>query len=152
MEPFLDESVTTLLPLLSTQPPFYIQANIHGFPYLLTAGDTLRVPFLMHGVQLGDILRLNRATIVGSRDYTLKAGATRKGEKTRYLDERLFVCRARVVSVESEPERIKLKTKQRMRHVRQIKSKHSYTVLRITEVTVRKPEDLDKDVHEVDRV
>jgi hypothetical protein len=106
----------------------------------------------MHGVQLGDILRLNRATIVGSRDYTLKAGATRKGEKTRYLDERLFVCRARVVSVESEPERIKLKTKQRMRHVRQIKSKHSYTVLRITEVTVRKPEDLDKDVHEVDRV
>jgi large subunit ribosomal protein L21 len=150
IEPVLDESVTTLLPLLTAQPPFYIQANIHGFPYLLTAGDTLRVPFLMHGVQPGDILRLNRATIVGSRDYTLKAGATTKGEKARYLDERLFVCRARVVSVESEPERIKLKTKQRMRHVRQIKSKHSYTVLRITEVTVRKPEELDKDIPELD--
>lgn len=122
----------------------------------------------MHGVAPGDVLRLNRATHLGSREYTLKAAAARpklkspttatshvveptsgssgsqqqvmpgmdegsapmeggsrdvmfaphfiphieKG-KHSYLDERLFVCRAVVMGVESEPLRIKEKTKRR---------------------------------------
>jgi large subunit ribosomal protein L21 len=92
----------------------------------------------MHGVSPGDTLRLNRASLLGSRDYTLKAGTPNKelGEKQKWLDERLFVCRATVMGVESEPLRIKEKTKRRQRHVRKIKSKHRYTILRISEVTV----------------
>jgi large subunit ribosomal protein L21 len=134
----LDSSIETLLPLLRSQPPFYIRAHIHEKPYLVTEGDTLRLPFLMHGVNPGETLRLNRASIVGSRDYTLKAGDPDKelGEKQKWLDERLFVCRATVMGVESEPLRIKEKTKRRQRHVRKIKSKHRYTVLRISEVSV----------------
>jgi large subunit ribosomal protein L21 len=92
----------------------------------------------MHGVNPGETLRLNRASILGSRDYTLKAGDPNKeaGERQKWLDERLFVCRATVMGVESEPLRIKEITKRRQRHVRKIKSKHRYTVLRISEVTV----------------
>ncbi|KAJ9646633.1 hypothetical protein H2199_002682 [Coniosporium tulheliwenetii] len=151
---------TFLLPFrarLSTTP-HYITAHLHGRPYLLTQGDTLRLPFLMPGVQPGDILRLNRASVVGSRDYTLKAGAPvasvaslPKEElghadiraKQSYVDERLFVCRAVVMGVEAEPMRIKEKTKQRQRHVRQVKSKHKFTVLRVQELRVRSLEEVE---------
>lgn len=100
----------------------------------------------MHEVQPGDILRLNRATHIGSRDYTLRAPAPIKGTrdrpgKTLYLDEKLFVCRATVLGVESEPMRIKEKTKRRQRHIRRVKSKHRYTVLRVMEVDVKETEE-----------
>lgn len=123
-----------LLPLLKAQAPHYARIHIHAKPYLVTAGDTLRLPFYMHGVGAGDVLRLTRASLVGSRDYTLKAGAEEKG--TGWIDERLFVCRARVVGVEMEPMRVKEVTERRRRHVRRIKSKHRFTVLRIMEVSV----------------
>ncbi|KAH7060839.1 hypothetical protein B0J12DRAFT_346264 [Macrophomina phaseolina] len=145
----LSDSVKELLPLLQAQKPHYISAHIHAKPYLLTAGDTLRLPFLMHGVQPGDVLRLNRASILGSRDFTLRAPAPIKGTRERpgtimhYLDDRLFVCRAMVVGVESEPLRVKEKTKRRNRHTKHVKSKHRYTVLRVTELTIRTPEEVE---------
>ncbi|KXS95153.1 hypothetical protein AC578_5108 [Pseudocercospora eumusae] len=174
----LSRSVRHLLPVLQAQSPHYITAHIHGFPYLLTEGDTLRLPFLMHGVEPGDVIRLNRAINLGSRDLTLKApapgdkikspvtssrhvidpttgtmtthsnvvpeGATAphfiphiaKG-KHSYIDDRLFVCRAVVMGVESEPLRIKEKTKRRQRHVRKVKSKHRYTILKIKELRLK---------------
>ena len=76
LESSLDPSIQSLLPLLRSQPPFYTTIHIHGKPYLVTEGDIIRLPFLMQGVEAGDILRFNRATIIGSRDYTLKAGTT----------------------------------------------------------------------------
>lgn len=201
----LSPSVRELLPILKAQGPHYITAHIHGKPYLLTQGDTVRLPFLMHGVEPGDVLRLNRATHLGSREYTLKAAAARpklkspttdtshvveptsgamasqqqvipgmgdqrapmeggskdvvfaphfiphieKG-KHSYLDERLFVCRAVVTGVESEPLRIKEKTKRRQRKVKQVKSKHRFTVLRVKEVKLRDLEDVDAGVQDVD--
>lgn len=60
---------------MQSQGPHYITAHIHGNPYLLTQGDTVRLPFYMHGVEPGDVIRLNRAVNLGSRDYTLKAPA-----------------------------------------------------------------------------
>ena len=152
----------------------------------------------MHGVEPGDVLRLNRAINIGSRDYTLKAAAP--GPKIRsptmhnediadpttsglgshsrvmptptsapvptasagqnaiyaphfiphiekgkhgYLDERLFVCRAVVMGVESEPMRVKEKTKQRQRKVKRVKSKHRFTILRVKEVSLMDAEDLE---------
>ena len=155
----------------------------------------------MHGVEPGDVLRLNRAVNIGSRDYTLKAAAapprlkspttdTRNildpttgtlashspkmpspsvessGDaiaaqasrvlaphfvphleqgKHSYLDERLFVCRAVVMGVESEPLRIKEKTKRRQRKVKKVKSKHRFTILRVKEVRVKDVEELDSE-------
>ena len=132
----------------------------------------------------GDVLRLNRASILGSRDFTLRAGdpveedlaeeghpgegeasaelvtgrtdglelrdggvgtgvAVRTKRQKTFLDERLFTVRAVVTGTETEPLRIKEKTKQRQRRVKHIKSKHSYTMLKITEVTVHSLEELD---------
>ncbi|KAF2831507.1 hypothetical protein CC86DRAFT_366860 [Ophiobolus disseminans] len=135
-------TIRALLPLLATQPTHYITIHIHGRPYLLTQGDTLRLPFQMPHVRPGDVLRMNRATHIGSRDYTLKAPEPVKGnadhvKKVYYLDERLFTCRARVIAVETEPVRVEEKTKRRQRHVKHVYSKMYFTVLRISELEVK---------------
>ncbi|KAF4552356.1 putative 54S ribosomal protein L49 [Elsinoe fawcettii] len=78
----LSPSTSSLLPLLRAQKQIYIKTHIHARPYLVTQGDTVRLPFLMPGVQPGDILRLNRATVIGSRDYTLRAPASDKRGKS----------------------------------------------------------------------
>ncbi|KAK5717722.1 hypothetical protein LTR15_008561 [Elasticomyces elasticus] len=181
--PALSESVRTLLPVLAAQGPHYITAHLYDRPYLLTAGDTVRLPFHMKNVEPGDVLRLNRASVLGSREYTLKAaaatpalkspsmssslvlddttgsleshsmvmpepGVSSSGSrimpphfvphiaagKVSYLDERLFVCRAVVMGVESEPLRVKEKTKRRQRKIKKVKSKHRYTILRVKEL------------------
>lgn len=75
-------SIKELLPYMHAQPAHYITIHIHGKPYLVTQGDSVRLPFHMPGVIPGDILRLNRATALGSRDYTMKGAP--------YLDDRLF--------------------------------------------------------------
>lgn len=89
----------------------------------------------MPGVLPGDVLRLNRASILGSRDFTLKGAP--------YVDERLFECRAVVLGVESEPMRIKIKKKQRNRRKKTVRSKHKYTVLRVSELKISTPEDIE---------
>lgn len=145
----LSKSVQQLLPALQIQSPHYMTAHIHRFPYLITKGDTLRLPFHMSGVNPGDVLRLTRASLLGSRDYTLKAGTTRAetydgkpSKNTQYLDERLFECRACVMGVESGPMFSKEKTKRRNRMVKTVHSKHRYTVLKIVEVKVKSLEEL----------
>jgi large subunit ribosomal protein L21 len=142
-------TIRQLLPLLQTQPAHYITSHIHGRPYLLTKGDTLRLPFLMPHVRPGDVLRLNRATHIGSRDYTLKAPEPLKGnadhvKKIFYLDERMFTCRARVVGVESEPMRVEEKTKRRQRHTKHVRSKMHFTVLRISDLEVKSLEEYER--------
>ena len=110
----------------------------------------------MQNVSVGDVLRLNRASVLGSREYTLKAGLTGlpanantslrgtgdgSGEQP-YLDERLFLCRARVIGVDSGPMMIKEKKKRRQRRTKTVRSKHRYTVLKIMEVKVKSLEEV----------
>lgn len=144
----LTPSIKKLLPLLHSQPTHYATIHIHGHPYLVTLGDTIRLPFLMPHAKPGDILRLNRATHIGSRDYTLKAPEAKKGtadesKKVYYLDERLWWGRATVVGIESEPMRVIEKTKRRQRHVRKVKTKLRYTVIRIGELGVKSLEEYE---------
>ncbi|KAI1364562.1 hypothetical protein F5Y08DRAFT_204473 [Xylaria arbuscula] len=124
-------SLAQLFPLLRAQPRHYITAHIHGRPYLVTQGDQIRLPFKMPGVLPGDVLRLDRASVLGSRDYTLKG--------TPYIDAKLFECRATVLGTESEPLRIKIKTKRRNRRSQRVTSKHKYTMLRISELKLIEP-------------
>ncbi|KAH6630810.1 ribosomal protein L21-like protein [Chaetomium sp. MPI-SDFR-AT-0129] len=126
----LSPSVRALLPALAAQPGHYITVLIHGKRYLVTQGDTIRLPFLMPGVTPGDILRLNRASELGSRDLTLRGAP--------YVDERLFACRATVVGTEAEPMRVMVKKKRRCRRMKRVFSKHRYTVLRVSELSVRR--------------
>ncbi|KAI8633466.1 hypothetical protein F5Y19DRAFT_418163 [Xylariaceae sp. FL1651] len=125
------ESIAQLLPLLRAQPRHYITAHIHGRPYLVTTGDQIRLPFRMPGVLPGDVLRLNRASVLGSRDYTLKGSP--------WIDEALFECRATVLGTESEPLRVKVKTKRRNRRSQRVTSKHKYTILRVSELKLSEP-------------
>ncbi|KAI1456866.1 hypothetical protein F4805DRAFT_430306 [Annulohypoxylon moriforme] len=124
-------SVAELFPLLRAQPSHYITVHIHERPYLVTEGDRVRLPFLMHGVLPGDILRLDRASTIGSRDYTLLGQP--------YIDSSLFECRATVLGVEAEPLRVKIKTKRRNRRSQRVTSKHKYTILRISELKLLGP-------------
>ncbi|POS83418.1 hypothetical protein EPUL_003250 [Erysiphe pulchra] len=131
----VSESVKELLPLLTVQPSHYIIIHIHGKPFLVTNGDQIRLPFKMSGVVPGDVLRLNRATCIGSRDYTLKG--------TPYVNERFYECRATVMGTESEPMRFKEKTKRRCRKVKTVKSKHRFTILRIAEFKIKNLTDIE---------
>lgn len=140
----LTKTLLSTLPNLATQKPHYVIAHLHAKPYLLTAGDHLRLPFLMPNVEPGDVLRFNRASAVGSRDFTLKGAP--------YVDERMFECRVRVLGVDAEPMRIKEKTKRRQRHVRQVRSKHKHTLLRVMEVRVKNVEELVGEGAVVDEV
>lgn len=118
---------------LQSQPPYYIIPHIHARPYLLTSGDILRLPFHIPHVVPGTILRLNRAALIGSRDYTLRGAP--------WIDERCFVCRCRVMGVEGEPMRVVEKTKRRQRHVRRVKHKMRFTIIRCLEIAVRLPKE-----------
>lgn len=135
------DSVRNLLPFLAAQPGHYITVHIHGFPYLVQEGDQVRLPFHMPGVVAGDVLRLNRASVLGSRDYTMKGAP--------HIDERVYECRATVIGVESEPLRVKVKTKRRQRRKRHVKSKHRYTVLRISELKIRPLEEQEQEQEQV---
>jgi large subunit ribosomal protein L21 len=129
----IEDSVRNLLPFLVAQPAHYITVHIHGVPDLVQEGDQIRLPFRMPGVIPGDVLRLNRASVIGSRDYTMKGAP--------HIDERIFECRATVLGTESEPLRIKIKKKRRQRRSRTVKSKHRYTILRISELNINNVED-----------
>ncbi|EQB52446.1 hypothetical protein CGLO_07929 [Colletotrichum gloeosporioides Cg-14] len=131
----ISEQVKAVLPFLAAQPNHYITFHIHGRPYLVTPGDSVRLPFKMPGVVPGDVLRLNRASVIGSRDYTLKGAP--------FIDERLYECRAVVTGTESEPMRFKEKTKRRQRKVKTVKSKHRYTTLAISELKINSPEEIE---------
>ncbi|KAF2860855.1 hypothetical protein K470DRAFT_192890, partial [Piedraia hortae CBS 480.64] len=153
----ISDSVRQLLPELHAQGPHFITAHFHERSYLLTQGDTLRLPFVMKGVEPGDVIRLNRASLIGSRDLTLKAAApppklkSRTASTTAITDDtptkdaqiRLYVCRAVVMGIDSEPMRFLQKTKRRQRKVKVVKSKHKHTILRIKEVRVKSLEEIE---------
>lgn len=124
----LPRSVLALLPSLAIQRPHYATVHIHDRPYLVTQGDRVRLPFRMPGVQPGDVLRLTRASVLGSRDFTLRGSP--------WVDSRVFVCRAVVAGVEAEPMRIMEKTKRRNRRVKLVRSKHRYTEIVVQELSV----------------
>ncbi|GAW12310.1 hypothetical protein ANO14919_016750 [Xylariales sp. No.14919] len=124
-------SISQLFPLMRAQPRHYITAHIHERPYLVTEGDQIRLPFKMPGVLPGDVLRLDCASVLGSRDYTLKGSP--------WIDPALFECRATVLGTESEPLRVKIKTKRRNRRSQRVTSKHKYTILRISELKLLGP-------------
>ncbi|PHH61853.1 hypothetical protein CDD81_7781 [Ophiocordyceps australis] len=133
------DSVRTLLPALAAQPGgHYITVHIHGFPYLVQEGDLVRLPFRIPGAMPGDVLRLNRASVIGSRDYTFKGAP--------YINERLFECRATVLGTEAEPMRIKIKKKRRCRRKKQAKSKLRFTILRISEFNIKTPDQVDAEM------
>ncbi|ERS99472.1 mitochondrial 54S ribosomal protein YmL49 [Sporothrix schenckii 1099-18] len=140
----------------SNHPSVYATVQIHGRPYLVTPGDSLRLPFKMPGVQPGDELLLNRVGVVGNRTVTAVAASTsstvsagtaeagRDNNSNNSSNGESFdvpyvpgaSVKAVVLGVETEPLRTMVKKKRRTRRKRTVKSKHQFTVLRIQEVSV----------------
>lgn len=131
----LSQSVRDLLPLLAAQPSHYITVHIHGRPYLVQPGDHVRLPFRMPGVVPGDVLRLDRASVLGSRDFTLKGSP--------FIDDRLYECRAVVTGSELEPVILTVKKKQRTRRKQTIRSQHRFTTLAISELKIKEVADIE---------
>ena len=59
------------------------------------------------------------------------------------MDERLFEVRATVVGTESEPMRVMEKTKRRNRHIKTVKSKMRFTILRVGDVKVKGVDEIE---------
>lgn len=71
----------------------------------------------------------------------MKGGSSGSGSSP-WVDERIFEARVRVLGAESEPMRIKEKTKRRNRKVKTVRSKMRFTVLRVMDVRVKGLEEL----------
>lgn len=96
--------------------------HINNFPYLVTANDTLHLPFHLPDAPLGSILRMTNVSRIGSRDYTLD------GEPL--VDPEIFTLRMRVIEHTKMPLVTTIKTKQRQRRARHLPNKQNYTVLK----------------------
>ena len=162
------EGQDLLFRALVAQQPHHFTVHIHARPYMVTQGDIIRLPFVMPDVTPGTTLRLNRVSLLGSRNFTMRGGgqgivealstslssseidkvegqeepnsSLKARQASTWIDERLYVCRALVMGVESEPMRFIEKTKRRQRHTKTEKSKLRYTILRIVECRAHLPE------------
>ncbi|KAK7206042.1 ribosomal protein L21-like protein [Myxozyma melibiosi] len=110
----------------SLQTPLYATVKLHTHKFLVSVGDTVTLPFRMKDVEVGDVIRLTQIESLGSRKLTWK------GEP--FIDDERCVVRARVVEETKEPLRVKIRKKQRTRRTKHIKSKHTFTVLTISEI------------------
>ncbi|ODV91321.1 hypothetical protein CANCADRAFT_122521 [Tortispora caseinolytica NRRL Y-17796] len=108
---------------LKSAPSLYAAVHIYKQRFLVTPGDQLTLPFRLTNVKLGDRLKLNRLTQVGSQDYVLQGDP--------FIDPSKAWLEATVIEETKEPFRVLTKKKQRNRKVSHIASKHVYTVLRI---------------------
>ncbi|CAK7267590.1 hypothetical protein SEPCBS57363_002669 [Sporothrix epigloea] len=122
---------------MANHPSVYATVHIHGRPYLVTPGDSLRLPFKMPGVQPGDELLLNRVGLVGNRNLTAVSSVAQVEEGSYDVAHVPgATVKAVVLGVETEPLRVMIKKKRRARRKRSVKSKHHFTVLRIQEVSL----------------
>jgi large subunit ribosomal protein L21 len=110
-----------LSPLLNTSD-VYMTVHINNFPYLISANDTLHLPFHLPDVPLGGILRMNKVSRIGCRDYTL--------EGHPFIDEKLYTLKMRVIEHTKQPLVITVKKKRRQRRARHLPNKQNYTVLK----------------------
>ncbi|CAK7227533.1 hypothetical protein SCUCBS95973_006572 [Sporothrix curviconia] len=130
-------SVSNATSVTTNHPSVYATVQIHGRPYLVTPGDSLRLPFKMPGVQPGDELLLNRVGVVGNRNVTAVSSVPQTEEGSFDVAHVPGVTvKAVVLGVETEPLRVMIKKKRRTRRKRSVKSKHHFTVLRIQQVSL----------------
>ncbi|KAL6937977.1 54S ribosomal protein L49, mitochondrial [Hanseniaspora osmophila] len=119
-------------PTLNVEPlklsnELYAIFKIHNRPYLVTEGDKVILPFRMKNVEVGDILKLNDVTTIGSRNYKLIDYP---------IDESVYSLQAVVTEKTKRPMRIREVTKRRSRRTRHAKNKADLTILKISELKV----------------
>lgn len=137
MQASLPRLQQTPLSLLQGQPAHYIVAQLHARKYLLTPNDILTVPRIP-SLKLGDTIRLDRVSELGSRNYTIKPSSSSSGSQAQeaYLGSDTVEAHATVIEhcksalVKTE------KFKRRKRYHRTITSKPAFTKLKVLDFVI----------------
>ncbi|RLV89670.1 54S ribosomal protein L49 mitochondrial [Spathaspora sp. JA1] len=106
----------------------YAIFKLHNMPYLVTKGDLIYLNYKLQGVEIGDELRLNDVTTLGSPSYTYN--------EPDGIDTSLYSLKANVVEITREPKYEVVKTKPRQRREKTFQVENFQTVLRISELAV----------------
>jgi len=96
--------------------------HINGFPFLVTNGDIIHLPFYLKDAPLGSVLHMTHVSSIGSRTHILQGHP--------FIREDVFTLKMRVIEITKAPMVVTVKTKQRQRRARHLKNKQNYTVVR----------------------
>ncbi|KAJ2160704.1 hypothetical protein GGF46_002062 [Coemansia sp. RSA 552] len=118
-----------LVTRLRDQQKYYATVLIKGRPFTVTQNDVV-VMDRMKDLELGDILRLNQVTELGSRDYTIKGRP--------FVNPSLYRIEATVIEHPDGKRFTVVKKKQRTAGQKTTHHRNYHTMLRISLVDVNK--------------
>ncbi|EPY53804.1 aconitate hydratase/ribosomal protein subunit L49 [Schizosaccharomyces cryophilus OY26] len=117
-----------VLDSIKQQPDHYADVSVYNRHFIVTRGDQLGLPFRIKNVQVGDTIRFDKVSRLGSRDYTIVGKP--------YVDSSLHTIEATVLSFPKSALSVRVKHKRRHRHDRVMKHKQTYTILRINKLVI----------------
>lgn len=106
----------------------YAICKIHNMPYMVSKGDRLILPYKMKNLQVGDVLKLNNVTSIGSRNFTFN--------DDNGIPELAFELTATLAEITREPKYQVYKKKQRCRRLKTVDVEPFQTHLVISELKV----------------
>ncbi|EEB06586.2 aconitate hydratase/ribosomal protein subunit L49 [Schizosaccharomyces japonicus yFS275] len=118
-----------ILDSIKQQPEHYADVHIYDRHFIVTKGDQVTLPFRLKGVNVGDTLKLDKVSSLGSRDFTVKGKP--------WIDPDYFSIEAVVIGKPKSAESVRVKHKRRHRHDRVLRHVQDYTVLRITKLEIQ---------------
>lgn len=106
----------------------YAICKIHNIPYLVTKGDRLILPYKMRNLNVGDVLRLDNVTTLGSRNFTFT--------NSQGIPLLAFSLTATLTEITREPKYFVQKKRQRCRRIKTVEVEPFQTHLTISELRI----------------
>lgn len=104
----------------------YAVCKIHNIPYMVTKGDKLILPYKIKDHKVGDVLKLNNVTTIGSRNFTYNDDTG--------IPESAYELTATLAEITKEPKYQVYKKKQRCRRLKTMDVEPFQTHLVINEL------------------
>lgn len=104
----------------------YAVCKIHNIPYMVTKGDKLVLPYRIRNHKVGDVLKLNKVTTIGSRNFTYN--------DDNGIPESAYELTATLAEITREPKYQVFKKKQRCRRLKTVDVEPFQTHLVINEL------------------
>lgn len=104
----------------------YAVFRLHNMPYLVTKGDTVVLPFKLKNAEVGDDLKLNDVTTLGSPEYTYR--------DNNGVSPELYQLQAKVTEITKEPYYEVYRKKQRCRRLKTFGVQPYQTMITINEL------------------
>lgn len=104
----------------------YAVCKIHNIPYMVTKGDKLILPYKIKNHKVGDVLKLNKVTTIGSRNFTYN--------DDNGIPESAYELTATLAEITREPKYQVYKKKQRCRRLKTVDVEPFQTHLVINEL------------------